>query len=150
MVTRAVLRYVRISPRKFRLIIPLVRGRSPEEALAVLMSVKKKASIYAIELLKSAIASAKRKQGVDLEKLYISRMTADCGPTLKRFRAASMGRASSIRKRTSHITLELDNRPAKAEAGLKAAAKAGAKAEVKGKKAAEVKHESGKKPVKKR
>lgn len=109
MVSKALLRYVRITPRKFRLIIPLVKGRRAEEAIAILTAVKKKASLYAIELLKSAIANAKRNvQGLDTSTLYISKMVADPGPMLKRFRAASMGRASSIHKHTSHLTVELD------------------------------------------
>ena len=108
MVTRAVLRYIRVSPRKFRLIVPLIKGKRAEEAQAILASVKKGASIYAIELLKSALANAKRIHGIDTANLYISRLVVDGGPQLKRFRAASMGRASSIRKRTSHVTLELD------------------------------------------
>jgi len=108
MVTRAILRYIRIAPRKFRQVIPLVKGRNPEEAIAILTSVKKGASKYAIDLIKSAIANAKRKQGVDVANLYISRLIADCGPTLKRYRASSMGRASPILKRTSHLTVELD------------------------------------------
>ena len=108
MVTRAILRYIRITPRKFRLIIPLVKGKNPEEAIAILMSVKKGASKYAIDLLKSAVANARRIQGVKVSDLYISKFIADGGPMLKRFRAASMGRASQIKKRTSHITIELD------------------------------------------
>lgn len=109
MVSKAVLRYVRLSPRKFRLIIPLVKGKRAEEAIAILGSVKKKASGYGIDLLKSAIANAKVKnQGIDTSALYISKMIADPGPMLKRFRAASMGRASMIHKHTSHLTVELD------------------------------------------
>ena len=108
MITRAVARFVRITPRKFRQVIPLIKGKNPEEAIAILASVNKRASEYAIELLKSAVANAKRMQGVEISNLYISKMIADCGPTLKRYRAASMGRASMIRKRTSHLTLELD------------------------------------------
>ena len=108
MISKATVRYIRITPRKFRQIIPLVKGRPAEEAIAVLMNVNKKASQYAIELLKSAIANAKRIQGVQLSNLYISRITANCGPMLKRYRAASMGRASMIRKRPSHVTVELD------------------------------------------
>lgn len=111
MVTRAVLRYIRITPRKFRQIIPLVKGRKAEDALALLYSVKKGASKHAIELLKSAIANAGRMQGIDVSRLYVSRLVADNGPILKRFRAASMGRASEIRKHTSHITIELDVLP---------------------------------------
>jgi len=128
MVTKAVARYIRISPRKFRLIIPLVKGKNPEAAIAILMNVKKGACVYAIELLKSAIANAKRKQGVDVSNLYISRFFADCGPTLKRFRAASMGRASTIRKRTSHITVELDEFTNKKENKRVEAAHAGTRA----------------------
>ncbi len=111
MISKAILRYIRITPRKFRLVVPLIKGKSPEEAIAILMTVKRGASKYAIDLLNSAIANAKRKeQGLDVSTLYISKMTADCGPTLKRFRAGSMGRASTIRKRMSHLTVELDRR----------------------------------------
>ncbi len=113
MITRAETRYIRITPRKFRQIIPLVKGKNPEDAIDILMGMKKKASILAIDLIKAAIANAKRIQGLDLSTLYISRMVANCGPSLKRFRAASMGRASMIKKRTSHIIVELDEMPSK-------------------------------------
>ena len=119
MVTRAVLRYVRISPRKFRQIIPLVKGKGVEEAIAILMSVKKGASKYGIDVIRSAISNARRMQGVDIGTLRISNFIANGGPMLKRFRAASMGRASMIRKRTSHITVELDRMPEEAGAGVK-------------------------------
>lgn len=114
MVTRAVLRYVRISPRKVRPVIPLVKGKGPEEAVAILYSVKKKASEYLIALLRSAMANAKRMQGVEISDLYVSNIIVSGGPQMKRFRAGSMGRASTIRKRTSHITVELDHRAPKA------------------------------------
>ena len=113
MVTRAVLRYVRITPRKFRLIIPLVKGRNPEEAVAILTGVKKGASKYGIDVINSAINNAKRMQGIDISELCISNFVANGGPMMKRFRAASMGRASMIKKRTSHITVELDHMPKK-------------------------------------
>ncbi len=108
MVTRAVLRYVRITPRKFRLIIPFMQGKRPEEAIATLASVKKGASKYGIDLINSAMSNAKRLQGVNVSELYVSKVVANGGPMLKRFRAGSMGRASMIKKRTSHITVELD------------------------------------------
>ena len=109
MVSKALLRYVRLSPRKFRLIIPLVKGKRAEEAIAILSATKKRASEYGIDLLKSAIANARRNvQGIDTSTLYISKLVADPGPMLKRFRAASMGRAGSIHKHTSHLTIELD------------------------------------------
>jgi len=134
MIARAETRYVRISPRKFRQIVPLVKGRRVEEAIAVLMSVKKKASLYAIELIKSAVANAGRIQGTDTANLYITRLIANCGPTLKRFRAASMGRASSIRKRTSHLIVELDGLAAKE--GVKVKEKRAAEDKAKSKEAA--------------
>jgi large subunit ribosomal protein L22 len=116
MISRAILRYVRLSPRKFRLIIPLVKGKRAEDAIAILGSVKKRASSYGIDLIKSAIANAKIKaQGIDTSTLYITKLVADPGPMLKRFRAASMGRAGSIHKHTSHITVELDQLKGPAE-----------------------------------
>lgn len=122
MIAKATLRYIRISPRKVRQVIPLVKGKKAEEAVAMLFSVKKKASEYLIDLIESALANARRIQGVDSTNLVISRLVADGGPQLKRFRAASMGRAGMIRKRTSHITVELDEvaqeaAPAEAQAG---------------------------------
>ncbi len=122
MIAKARARYIRMSPRKFRQIIPLVKGRNPEEAIAILASVNRRASEYAVELLKSAIANAKRaNQDIDISSLYISRMVADGGPMMKRFRAASMGRASMIRKRTCHILIELDQVPQKPAAKEKEA-----------------------------
>ena len=80
MITRAVLRYVRITPRKFRLIIPLVKGKRAEEAIGILSSVKKNASKYAIDVISSAINNTKRMQGVDVADLYISNLVASGGP----------------------------------------------------------------------
>ena len=108
MIARAQARFIRITPRKFRQIIPLIKGKNPEVAIAILTNVNKRASQYAIELLKSVIANAKRIQGVDLANLYISELRADGGPMLKRYRAASMGRATMVRKRMSHLMVELD------------------------------------------
>lgn len=109
MIARAELRYIRITPRKFRQIIPLVKGKDPEIAIAILASVKKNACHHAIELLKSAIANAKvTHKEMSPSEMRISKFVANCGPQLKRFRAASMGRASMIKKRTSHIIVELD------------------------------------------
>ncbi|MBN1525987.1 MAG: 50S ribosomal protein L22 [Candidatus Omnitrophica bacterium] len=122
MVTRVVARYIRITPRKFRQIIPMIKGKNPELALAILMNVNKKAAQCGIEVLKSAIANVKRIPDMDPSTVYISKVVADCGPQLKRFRAASMGRASTIRKRTSHITLEIEQAPAEQAAGKRAAA----------------------------
>ncbi len=108
MISKATARYIRVTPRKMRQVIPLIKGKRALEAIAILMGIKKKASSYIIELLKSALANAKRVTGVEQSNLYISNITAGCGPSLKRYRAASMGRASPIIKRTSHVVVELD------------------------------------------
>jgi len=111
MIAKAVLRYIRITPRKFRQIIPLVKDKPVEEAIEILTNVNKKASLYAIEVMKSALSNAKRqREGIDTGTLYISKIVANCGPSLKRFRAASMGRATMIKKRMSHIIIELDEK----------------------------------------
>jgi len=116
MIAKAVSRYIRISPRKTRLVIDLIRGRQVDEALSILYSTNKKATAFLIKLLNSAIANAKRFPNVQQESLYVSKAHADNGPVMKRFRAEPMGRASVLRKRTSHITLELDTRAIKPKA----------------------------------
>lgn len=126
MIAKATLRYVRISPRKVRQVIPLIKGKRAEDAVAVLFSVKKRASEYLIDLIESAMANARRMQGVDVANLYVSNLIANGGPQLKRFRAASMGRAGMIRKRTSHITVELDTLAGKETPAGKAAGTQGA------------------------
>lgn len=108
MISKATLRYIRISPRKVRPVIALVKGKKAEDAISILHSVKKKASAILIDVINSAVANARRIPGMDASNLYVSSLIANGGPQLKRFRAASMGRATTIRKRTSHITVELD------------------------------------------
>jgi len=115
MISTATLRYIRISPRKVRPVIDLVKGKRADYALAALHGIKKKASPILIDLISSAIANAKRSSGVEASELYVSNLIANGGPQMKRFRAASMGRAGMIRKRTSHITVELDTAAAKSE-----------------------------------
>lgn len=122
MISKATLRYIRISPRKVRPVIALVKGKKAEDAVSILHGVKRKASGILIEVINSAIANAKRIPGMDASSLYISSLIANGGPQLKRFRAASMGRASTIRKRTSHITVELDTNIGKEPAGSSVAA----------------------------
>lgn len=122
MISKATLRYMRISPRKVRPVIALIKGKKAEDAIAILYSVKKKASAILIEAINSAVANARRIPGMDASNLYVSSLIANGGPQLKRFRAASMGRASSIRKRTSHITVELDAKVGKEPAGPETAA----------------------------
>ncbi|MBN2453739.1 MAG: 50S ribosomal protein L22 [Candidatus Omnitrophica bacterium] len=110
MITKATLRYIRISPRKVRPVIALIKGKKAEDAISALYGIKKRASSLLIDVIESAMSNARRMQGVDVSSLYVSNLIANGGPQMKRFRAGSMGRASTIRKRTSHITVELDTK----------------------------------------
>ena len=117
MVTRAEAKYIRISPTKVRPVMRLIKGALAVEAVGKLELINKKGAYYLRKVLKSAMANAKNK-GYEEGKLFISKVVANCGPALKRYRAASFGRASMIRKRTSHILIELDT-PEKLIEGVK-------------------------------
>ncbi len=110
MEVRARLRFARLAPRKARLVANLIRGKGSEEAVNILSFTKKAASRVILKLLKSAIANAQQKKTIDLDRLYIKRITVDQGPTWKRYIPRALGRATMIRKRTSHITIILDER----------------------------------------
>lgn len=110
MEVRAKLRFVRISPRKARLVADLIRGKKSEEALNILIFTRKAAARILIKLLKSAIANATQKKTVDVDRLYVKKITVDQGPTMKRFTPRALGRATTIRKRTSHIDMILDEK----------------------------------------
>lgn len=111
MTARAISRYNRISPKKARLLTRPLKGLTVAEAYAFLRNTNKKASRLIYQLLKSAFDNAHQKDS-DIKEtdLYISKLVADSGPMLKRYRAASMGRATMIRKRTSHLTVHLDRK----------------------------------------
>jgi large subunit ribosomal protein L22 len=108
MEVRAKLRFVRVSPRKARLVADLIRGKGSEEATNILTFTKKAAAKILIKLLKSAIANATQKKTIDIDRLYVKKIAVDQGPTMKRFQPRAMGRATTIRKRSSHITIILD------------------------------------------
>jgi large subunit ribosomal protein L22 len=108
MEARAVAKYIRISPRKVRLIMDQIRGKKVEEALHMLSFAPQKGAFVLTKLINSAVANAEQNLSMDVDKLYIKRVFADEGPTFKRFRARAMGRATRIRKRTSHLTVILD------------------------------------------
>ena len=108
MEARATARYVRVSPQKARLVVDLIRGRKAEEALAELNNSRKAVSRIVAKLLKSALANAENSLHLDIDSLYVKRAFVDQGPTLKRMRARAMGRGVTIRKRSSHITIVLD------------------------------------------
>jgi len=101
----AVLRFVRMTPRKMRMVIDLIRGREVPEALTLLKYLHRAASPVVEKLLQSAVANAGQKELGDPDSLRIVRAYVDGGPVLKRFRARSMGRANPILKRTSHVTI---------------------------------------------
>jgi len=108
MISKAIAKYLRISPRKTRSVISLIKGKSVDEAAGILEGLNKRASSLLAKLLNSAIANAKRFPNVQKQDLYISDIYADGGPQIKRTRAEALGRASVIRKPTSHVTIELD------------------------------------------
>lgn len=108
MEARAVAKFVRVSPRKVRLIMDEVRGKKVGEALNSLQFSTQKGAFLVKKLIDSAVANAENNSNMDVDTLYIKRIFADEGPTLKRFRPRAMGRATRIRKRTSHLTVILD------------------------------------------
>lgn len=104
---RATLRYLRMSPRKVRLVVDMVRGQPVEEALNLLAFSSRAAARPVSKLLRSAVANADVKEGYDLDNLVVKGAWVDEGPTWRRFMPRAMGRATRIRKRTSHVTLVL-------------------------------------------
>jgi large subunit ribosomal protein L22 len=105
MEARAVARYVRISPRKARIVVDLIRGKSAAQAETILRMTPRAAAEDVGKVLKSAVANAEKNLKIKPETLYVSETFVDEGPTLKRIRPRAMGRAFRINKRTSHITV---------------------------------------------
>jgi large subunit ribosomal protein L22 len=105
---RATAKYLRIAPRKARLVADEVRGKSYPEAISILRFTNKRAAKIIGDVINSAAANAEHNRDADPEELFVQEIRVDEGPTIKRYRARAMGRATMIRKRTSHITVELD------------------------------------------
>ncbi len=103
--TRAIARYIRMSPFKVRRVLDQIRGRSYREALIILEFMPYRACSPILDVLRSAAANAEHNAGLDREDLVISQAYADAGPSLKRYRARAQGRAYQIRKPTCHITV---------------------------------------------
>ena len=101
-------RHIRISPRKVRLVADLIRGESVEKALQTLSFTPKAAGRILKKVLDSAVANAENKGDIDVDTLFVKRIFVDQGPVWKRYRPRAMGRATLIRKKTSHITIILD------------------------------------------
>lgn len=105
MEAKAVAKFIRISPRKVRQVMELIKGKDAQEALAILKYTPKRGAGYIAKVLQSAMANAEHNFEMDPDSLYVDRAYVDQGPTLKRFMPRAMGRADMIRKRTSHITV---------------------------------------------
>jgi large subunit ribosomal protein L22 len=114
-------RFVRVSPRKARRVIDLVRGRSVADALDILRWAPQAASEPVAKVIASAAANAQNNDGLDPATLVVATVYADEGPTAKRIRPRAQGRAFRIRRRTSHITVVVESRPAKDQRSAKSA-----------------------------
>lgn len=120
MLTRVELNYLRVAPRKVRLVADLIRGKSAVEAQNILNFTTKRTAPVLLKLLKSAIANTKNQFQLEESNLYISKITVEEGPKLKRWFPRARGQAYEIQKKTSHVTLILDTtKPVKAKGSKK-------------------------------
>ena len=110
MVAKAHMKYLRISPRKVKIVADLIRGKSVSQATAILMTTPKSASEPLLKLLNSAAANAENNHSMDPEKLYVAETYANAGPILKRGMPRAQGRMYRINKRTSHIVIGVAER----------------------------------------
>jgi large subunit ribosomal protein L22 len=101
----AILRFVRVAPRKAKPVIDMIRGQQVPTALAMLKHTPRHAARVVEKILRSAVANAEQKEMGDSESMVVSKAFVNCGPTYRRARPRSMGRANAIQKRTSHITV---------------------------------------------
>ena len=121
---RAQAKYVRMSPRKARLVAEHIRGRSVPEARAVLAFTSREAAGVLQKVLQSAVSNAEANHGIAEDRLYVKATYVDGGPVMKRWRARARGRVARIRKRTCHITVTLVEAPAVAAPAVEEAAPA--------------------------
>lgn len=103
MQAKAVAKYIRVSPRKMKPVADLVRGKSVKEARAILTFTPNKGAKVFLKVLNSAVANAENNHDLDVESLFVSEIYANQGPTMKRWKAGSMGRANPIKHRSSHV-----------------------------------------------
>jgi len=112
MAVKSIGRYAKVSPRKARLVIDMIRGRDVPDALDILRTSPKAVARNIEKIVSVALSNAENNEEIaDVDTLYIKEAYVDQGPTMKRFRPRAMGRATRIRKRTSHITVVLDEKP---------------------------------------
>ena len=112
MEAKAIGRFVRISPQKVRLVCDQIRGKRVEDALSVLEFTPRKGAKIVAKLLRSGIANAENNKSLDVDSLIVKTIQVGPGPTLKRFLPRAQGRATPLAKRTSHITIILDEKEA--------------------------------------
>ncbi len=110
MEARASLKYAKIGVQKARLVVDLVRGKNVNEAIRILTFTPKKGARMLKKLIESALANAENKKVIDVDNLYVKEVTADGGPSSKRFIPRAQGRATLIRKKTSHFNVTLEER----------------------------------------
>ena len=110
MEVKAVAKYIRISPQKARLVADVVRGMDAGQALTTLRFLPKKGAAIIRKVLESAVANADQTDTIDVDMLYVKEILVDGGPMLKRFRPRAQGRATRILKRSSHITVVVDEK----------------------------------------
>ena len=110
MESKAVAKYVRIAPRKVRVVMDLIRGKNVAEAFAILKFTPKVGADAIEKVLKSAVANAENNFDMNVDKLFISTAFVDQGPTMKRIHPRSRGQAFKILKRSSHITIAVEER----------------------------------------
>ena len=108
MEAKAKLRYLRISPRKVRIVADAIRGQYVSEAFNILNFSHKRASVPVKKLLGSAVANARQAGDISLDRTYVREIFVDEGPTMKRYLPRAMGRATKIQKKTSHVTIVVD------------------------------------------
>ena len=116
MEARAQSRFMRITAQKARLVVDLIRGKPVERALSLLEYTPKRGARLVAKTLRSAVANAESSQRIDVDQLYVKRAFVDEGPTAKRFLPRAHGGATKVFKRTSHITVVVDERPKGGEA----------------------------------
>lgn len=110
MEVKAKLRNVRVGAQKARILADMVRGKDVNEALKILTFMPQKPALHLKKLIESAVANADQKKVVDLDNLYVKHVSVDMGPSLRRFRPRAQGRATPVKKKSSHINLILDER----------------------------------------
>ena len=110
MEAKAILRYLKTSPQKTRLVVDLIRGKKVDEAITILNYSEKAGGRELLKLVKSAVANAENTKNLNVDKLFVKTAFVDGGPVLKRTHSKAMGRGALIRRRTSHVTVVLGER----------------------------------------